>query len=137
MVGCQKFVQYIRMLCPGRFILVESEIFLPLLLLLLFLMIVQFFNLTFWEIWVPQNSRKKRLYIYFVWGKSLRICKKPKKTKNKSENGNEVPKILCCSHLIICNLVVNRKITVLSHKSISFYMPFPLFIDLQFRITNR
>ena len=23
-VGCQKFVQYIRMLCPGRFILVES-----------------------------------------------------------------------------------------------------------------
>ena len=24
MVGCQKFVQYIRMLGPGRFILVES-----------------------------------------------------------------------------------------------------------------
>ena len=24
MLGCLKFVQYIRMLCPGRFILVES-----------------------------------------------------------------------------------------------------------------
>ena len=25
-VGCQIFVQYIRMLCPGRFILVESVV---------------------------------------------------------------------------------------------------------------
>ena len=29
-VGCQKFVQYIRILCPGRFILVESVTFLEM-----------------------------------------------------------------------------------------------------------